>query len=371
MGVQKVVQVGLGRWGLDWATKVLSEVASVELVGCVDEDAEALDRANSTGLVGAGECFETLDAALDKAEFGAVLVTTQLTGHAPVVRHALAAGKHVLVEKPFTESVAEGEELVALAGANKCTLMVSQNYRFFPAVRAVQEVVRGGKLGRLVHVDIDFRRYSPPEPGKTARARAWAQPLLLDMSVHHFDLLRAIVPGEPRTVYCRSWNPPWSGYVDPPEASAMISFGDVVVSYRGSWLHPGPKTAWAGEWRMEFEEGELWWSSRSDKHDQRKAPGDEVWFSTHDGKRTSVELQPLEFVDRAGALAAFAESLETETVPESSARDNLGTLALVYAAVESAARREPVAIPQPAGPASSGAGVAGREHPAREAQLGA
>jgi predicted dehydrogenase len=334
---------------LDWATNVLSEVEAVELVGCVDEDRQALDKACSRGIVGVGDCFESLEAAFAKLEFDAVLVTTQLTGHAPVVRRALGAGKHVLVEKPFVQSLAEGEDLVALAESNNCTLMVSQNYRFFPAVRAVQEVVRAGALGQLLHVEVDFRRFSPPDPRKLARARSWAQPLLLDMSVHHFDLLRAIIPGHPHTVYCRSWNPPWSGYSEAAEATAMISFGDLVVSYRASWLHPGPTTAWAGEWRMEFEEGELWWSSRGDLSNQRHATGDEVWVHTPKSGRTSVELPRLEFIDRAGALAAFAESVASGTVPESSGTDNLGSLALVYAAVQSAARRQPVDLPEQPG----------------------
>jgi len=273
-----------------------------------------------------------------------VLVTTELNGHAQVVHAALEAGKHVLVEKPFALSVVEGEALVALAAKTDRTLMVSQNYRFFPAVRAVQRLVREEELGQLVHVAIDFRRFSPPQPGRVSAARAWAQPLLLDMAIHHFDLLRAVVPGQARSIYCRSWNPEWSGYVEPPEATAMISFDDVAVSYRGSWLYPERTTPWAGEWRMEFEEGELWWSSRSDRHDQRQAAEDQVWHYTHDGKRTGVELPRLEFVDRAGVLAAFAESVMTGTEPESSGGDNLGSLSLAYAAVASAANGELVEL---------------------------
>jgi predicted dehydrogenase len=362
MSVCRIVQVGLGRWGLDWATKVLPEVGAVDLVGCVDEDPQALDNACGSGIVDIGDCFESFEAAHANLDFDAVLVTTQLTGHAPVVRHALGAGKHVLVEKPFAQSVSEGEDLVALAASVNCTLMVSQNYRYFPAVRAVQELVQLLALGKLLNVEIDFRRFSPPDPRKLNRARSWAQPLLLDMSVHHFDLLRAIIPGHPHTVDCRSWNPEWSGYLEAPEATAMIFFGDVVVSYRASWLHPGPTTAWAGEWRMEFEAGELWWSSRGDLSDQRQATGDEVVSCTHQRERTSVELPRLPVVDRAGALAAFAESVATGTVPECSGQDNLGTLALVYAAIESAASRQVVDLPEQLGPVtaiSSSRSVAG------------
>lgn len=342
----KVIQVGLGGWGLDWATKVLGEVPEVELAGCVDRDPKALERASASGVVAPGRCFGSLADAQEQADFDAVLVTTELISHVAVVRAALEAGKHVLVEKPFAPTLAEGEELVELAEKVGRTLMVSQNYRFFPAVRAVQEVVQSGELGQLVHVEIDFRRFSPPNPRTSHRARTWSQPLLLDMSVHHFDLLRAVVPGAPRAVFCRSWNPAWSGYAEPPEGTAVITFdGDLVASYRGSWVHPGRTTAWAGEWRMEFEEGDLWWTSRGDGHDQRRSAADEVWTYRHSQERTPVKLPVLQHIDRSGALAAFAAALAAGSVPETSARDNLGSLALAHAAVESARRHECVELP--------------------------
>jgi predicted dehydrogenase len=95
---------------------------------------------------------------------------------------------------------------------------------------------------------------------------------------------------------------------------------------------------------MEFEQGELWWTSRGDKHDQREAPGDDVWIYSHDRKRKRVELPRLKYIDRAGALAVFVESLATGTAPECSGADNLESLAIVYAAVESAARCQPVEL---------------------------
>ena len=185
---------------------------------------------------------------------------------------ALEGGKHVLVEKPFAPSVAEAREAVDLAESLGLTLMVSQNYRFFPAVRAVQQLMSEDRLGPLLHIDLDFRRHSPPSRTRSRGHRDWDQPLLLDMSIHHFDLLRAVIGTEPTSVYCRTHNPAWAGFKDPPEGSATIDFAnDVTVSYRGSWIHPGPKTLWAGEWRMEFENGELWWTSRGDL--QSDAPG--------------------------------------------------------------------------------------------------
>src|SRR5439155_11262872 len=131
----RVVQVGMGAWGRDWARLVIPEVRDVELVACVDSDARALALLQDQTRIAKKRCFASLDAALNAFQADAVLNTTTLPSHAPITRAALDVGLHILVEKPFTETLDCAQELVELAAARRLTLMVSQNYRFFPAVR--------------------------------------------------------------------------------------------------------------------------------------------------------------------------------------------------------------------------------------------
>ncbi len=340
--MMRIVQVGMGGWGQDWASRVFPDVPGAQLVGCVDGRPASLTATRRLGLLDKDVMFGSLDAALDQLEFTAVLVTTDLPSHMVVAKEALKAGKHVLTEKPFAPTLAEAKEAVDLAESLGLTLMVSQNYRFFPAVRAVQKLMREASLGKLLHIDLDFRRYSPPNPKGLAGHRNWAQPLLLDMSIHHFDLLRAVIGTEPTSVYCRARNPAWAGYKDPPEGSATIDFDkDVTVNYRGSWIHPGPETLWAGEWRMEFEKGEVWWTSRGDFSSDLQ---DQVWIYDRAAERRSVALPQLARTDRAGALEAFVTAVDNGTEPESSGRENLGSLALAHTAIESSIRQEPIAV---------------------------
>jgi predicted dehydrogenase len=337
--VPALVQVGLGTWGLDWAKQVLPEVPDIELVACVDTRPEALRTACDAGVITERHCYSTVEEALRERQADAVLVTTS-GSHGDVVRAALRARKHVLVEKPFVESLAEARQLIDEAAALDRTLMVSQNYRFFPAVRAVQNVVESQELGQLLHVEVDFRRFET-----TGRQLPWVQPILLDMGIHHFDLMRAVVGSEPTTVDCRTWNPPWSAYRDPPQATAIVDFGDgVTVSYRGNRLHPERPTAWAGEWRMEFEQGSVMWTSRTDHFDQRNAVGDAVSVCRPGATPTEIALPELRLVDRSGVLDAFTRALVSGTAPESTAAENLGSLALAYGAIRSAECREPVEV---------------------------
>jgi predicted dehydrogenase len=337
----RILQAGMGIHGRDWASRVLPAVAGVELAGCVDPDATA--RKLTRRMVGLPprRLFERLDQGLAAVQSDAVLVTAVLPGHVPVATSALEAGKHVLVEKPFAPSVFEAQKLVQLAAERGLTLMVSQNYRFFPAVLAVAQMVRSGELGALHHVSIDFRRYSSFAQGPGAHF-AYEQPLLVDMSIHHFDLLRMIVGREPVRVTCETWNPPWSRFDGPPVGVATIDFDNgPVVSYRGSWISAGQPTPWGGEWRMDFENAEVMWTARGDAG----SLADVVIVRPRGGKPKTRSLRRLGVIDRWATLTEFASAIRERREPQCSGRDNLGSLALVAAAVESADKGAPVSIP--------------------------
>lgn len=335
----RIIQVGLGKWGRDWATRIIRTVRDVQVAAYVDTSQQALAEICNTEVADREACYQSLQAALRDVQADAVLVTTELATHVPIIKSALSAGKHVLTEKPFAPSLSEASEIASLAERKSLTVMVSQNYRFYPAPRAAQQLVADQTLGRALHIDIDFRRFSTPLSAPLGH-RLWAQPLLLDMAIHHFDLLRAVLGTEPLSVYATTWNAEWAGYRDPPEAAALITFADgTTVSYRGSWISPRSPTLWAGEWRMEFERGEVWWTSRGD---QSSGSHDELWTYDHYAQGQQVQLPALEYIDRAGALDAFVRALRANTTPESSADENLGSLKLAYAVIESALARRSV-----------------------------
>jgi predicted dehydrogenase len=333
----RVVQVGMGGFGRNWAKEMIPQVTEVDLVACADPVPAARAAAVKQGIIPADRCYATAEEAIAATDPDAVLVTASLVGHVPAVRAALDAGRHVLVEKPFAPTVAEGRALVEQADRAGLTLMVSQNYRFFPAPRAVQALVAEGSLGEPHAVGIDFRRFSGAG-GRRGAHHLLDEPLLVDMSIHHFDLLRAVLGRDALAVSAHTNNPKWTLFDGPPEGSAMIEFpDDLTVSYRGSWVSHGPPTAWAGEWRMDFEHGEVWWTSRGDGLDGRAAQeSDEVWVR-RDGRRQQIELPTVSRTDRAGSLTEFVTAIRDGREPETSGRDNLPSIGLTYAAVAAAA----------------------------------
>src|SRR5207245_9924472 len=112
------------------------------------------------------------------------------------------------------------------------------------------------------------------------------QLLLVDMSIYHFDLLRLVLGREPDRAFCATANAGKGGFDGPPSATASIFFGDILVSYRASWISARAKTPWAGEWTMEFEHGHVYWTSRGD----HGVLHDKVVVTPRRGRRRVVEL---------------------------------------------------------------------------------
>lgn len=89
----------------------------------------------------------------DDPELDAVVIATPVSTHFNFARDALRAGKHVLLEKPFTASVREAEELIELAERAGLVLMVDHTFIYTGAVRKIKEIVTSGELGELLYFD--------------------------------------------------------------------------------------------------------------------------------------------------------------------------------------------------------------------------
>nr|BBH86606.1 dehydrogenase [Thermosporothrix sp. COM3] len=336
----RFIQAGLGGWGYSWARDVLMKNEQVELVACVDISEEILQRVRTE--LGIQQTFTSLEEALDTVETDAVLITSPLPAHAPLALTALRAGKHVLLEKPFAATIEEARHLVEVAEQQNVILAISQNYRFYPAVQAVRKLIQNNTLGPVASVNLDFRRYDNTAPVETYRHYHIWQPLLVDMSIHHFDLMRYVLGQEPTQISCTTWSPSWSRYKEDPAGAATISFtGGAVVSYRGNWVSTGPETPWAGEWHMECEQGEIVWTSRG------AGPEDERVTVRPRGKRPyGLRLPEVPKQDRHGSLTSFIQAVQTGEEPSISGRNNLPTLALMFASVEAATSGKPVTFEQ-------------------------
>lgn len=129
-----------------------------------------------------------------------VVVTTPSTDHFSFARDALKAGKHVIVEKPFTVTAAEADELIALAKEKGLVLSVFHNRRWDGDFMTVRNIVESGRLGRIVSAEFRWDRYNPVvTPGRWRDSAAPGAGVWYDLGVHFLDQALLLF-GKPKTI---------------------------------------------------------------------------------------------------------------------------------------------------------------------------
>ncbi|MGV8916109.1 MAG: Gfo/Idh/MocA family oxidoreductase, partial [Kaistella sp.] len=123
--------------------------------------AAVVERTKEESKIKYGETaiFRSVEEMLQHADIDVVVVNTPVQTHFDYVKKALEAGKNVIVEKPFTVTFSEAEELVKMAADKSLFLSVYQNRRFDRDYLQVQKILESGKLGTLKEVEIRFDRF--------------------------------------------------------------------------------------------------------------------------------------------------------------------------------------------------------------------
>ena len=143
-----IALVGYGYWGPNLARN-FHQLAGVKLAYVVDPNPAA--RAQAEQRYGCATAAR-LDEILADPALAGVVVATPARTHFTLARDALAAGKHVLVEKPLTMDLDEGAELIALARQQQLTLMVGHVFEYNPAVRYIKTLIEQGELGEIFYL---------------------------------------------------------------------------------------------------------------------------------------------------------------------------------------------------------------------------
>jgi predicted dehydrogenase len=146
----KIAIVGLGYWGPNLVRNFLS-TENVDNVICCDLVEQRLQRIRRQ--FGNVEVCSSYEEVLKRSDVDAVVLATPVSEHYPLGMKALQAGKHLLVEKPMTQTTEEAESLVDFAETNGLTLMVDHTFLYTSAVRKIKEYLTQGKIGEILYFD--------------------------------------------------------------------------------------------------------------------------------------------------------------------------------------------------------------------------
>ena len=177
------------------------------MVGIVDPSAPTLEAVRTDLGLPASAAFASLTEALAAVEADAVVITAPAVTHVPLALEALDAGKHVLVEKPFANTTDEAVTAVRRAEELGLVLQVSQNYRWYPAPRVVQDLLAADAVGEVSAINVDFRQWDNDQPFETYPHYRFPHAMINDMAIHHFDLLRMVTGQEAVRVFAKASYP--------------------------------------------------------------------------------------------------------------------------------------------------------------------
>ena len=185
---------------------------------------------------------DNMDDIFTRADIDAVAIATPVSSHFELASSALAAGKHVLVEKPMTQTVAEAKQLVEAAERAGCVLMVDHTFVYTGAVKKIRELISTGELGELYYYDSSRVNLGLFQHDVD---------VLWDLAVHDFAILDYLLDEQPESVSAHG-----IAHIDgSPENLAYVTLffaSGPVAHVNVNWLAPAKlrRTLIGGSKRM-------------------------------------------------------------------------------------------------------------------------
>jgi predicted dehydrogenase len=144
-----IALIGCGYWGINYI-RVLNELPGARVVAVCDQRAERLEEI--AGRFPGVQLTTDIDDVLRMSDVDAAIVCTPAKTHHSVARACLSAGKHVLVEKPITTTVADADDLIAVAESTGTTLMVGHTFIYNSGIRKIKQYLVEGEVSQVYYV---------------------------------------------------------------------------------------------------------------------------------------------------------------------------------------------------------------------------
>lgn len=220
-----VALIGYGYWGPNVAKNIYAN-KQLGLHTICDLKESRLEKARNL-YVEHSNYEVDYKKVLANSEIQAIAVAVETSAHFQIVKDALNAGKHVYVEKPFTATVQEAEELTALASSKGLIIHVDHIMMYHPCIQRIRELITSGDLGDLLYVEA--MRMNLGQIKKDVSAMA-------DLAVHDLSIIDYLSDGkEPfyiKAVGEKKYNPKES------LTFLMLRYHDFIAHIQSSWISP-------------------------------------------------------------------------------------------------------------------------------------
>lgn len=289
--------IGCGMWGRNLARN-LSQLGA--LASVADRDAE-----NAAAFADEfGGKADSIDAVLEQHDLDGIIIATPAFTHADLACRALAAGRHVYVEKPLAMSLDEANRIAAAARNAQRVVMVGHLIRYHQAFITLQQEIASGRIGKVQHVMAN----------RLAMGRIRSnESVIHDLCPHDTSLLLALMGEEPTSVSCAGASHITPGIID--HVSAMLAFSDErTAAMNISWISPYKEhrlTVIGSSGSIVFDDSRPWAEKLTLFRDDIQPQGDGFAISRSEPVFLPVdESEPLK-----QEVATFIDCCDTGKVP--------------------------------------------------------
>ncbi|MBN2557212.1 MAG: Gfo/Idh/MocA family oxidoreductase [Clostridia bacterium] len=334
----RILFIGCGNISNVWLSS-LSSRSDVDICGVVDLNREAaVKKASDFGL----KCpvFTDVSLAIETVNPDAAVDNIIPSGRLELAEKCMKAGLHVLSEKPLADSMENAKKIIALSDRYEKQFFVMQNRRYNTGMFSFKNAIDSGRLGEAGYLGAEFFR----DPRFGGFRERMDSPLLLDMAIHTFDQARFLLGRDPVSVHCHEYNPDWSWYAGAASAICTFRFEDnIIFHYTGSWCAPGMKTSWDSSWRFIGSSGTCIWKGtglpEAEAIIQR-----ENNESFNETSRVDIDIVECNPGGHEGCINEMINGLQSGIRPQTDCRDNIKSLAMVFAAIRSSTEKREVFI---------------------------
>ncbi len=349
----KMIQVGTGGWGAAWCKHWLPpniKDGLIEVVAAVDTNPDALVNAREGLGLRADQCYTDMRKAFDenKADFCTVVVPPAF--HEQIVDMALAHELHILSEKPIADSLEASVRIAAKVKSAGKKMGVTMSHRFDQDKTTLRRELRSGRNGALDYLvcrfTCDCRKFA--SWGKFRHEIPDA--LMVEGAVHHLDILADLAgaTADSRTtcdtIYAQTWNPPWGEYAGDSQGLVTMHFGNGTrAMYEGAKTNAIGLNGWANEYiRAECANATVIMDQRRIERFAHVA--DASWGDVHRSTGEPIALMEQPKWANTWLVEKFAHWLAGDQMMETNVEDNLQSVALIFAAIESSRSGQPVKV---------------------------
>lgn len=258
----RFIQIGVGGFGYWWRHAFLPglrEKGLAQAVAAVDINAALLPEAGQSVGLSSDRLYTDPAKAFREVEADFAIIVVPPAFHEQMVDLAVEHGCHILSEKPMADSMEASCRIYHRVKDAGLRMAVTMSHRFDQDKQSLQKQIESGDFGPL-HYLVHRFTYNCRKFGSWGKFRhEIPDPLLVEGTVHHFDIHRALCGSNAKTVYANTWNPPWGEYAGDSTGLIITTMENGVrCLYEGAKSNASTLNGWGGDYlRAECENGTL------------------------------------------------------------------------------------------------------------------